>query len=116
VLRWSLSFAAATSFTSSPYVKALPDNECTTAVLCASCFLIASNMGRLGSVDAILAVGKGAYTKGLWDGQADKGILCRVRVRVTRLHAHMAAGDFHYHRGCAVASIAARASFKVSES
>jgi hypothetical protein len=69
-------------------------------------------------VDAILAVGKGAYTKGLWDEEADKDILCRVRVRVrvTRLRAHMAAGYFHYHRGCAVASIAARASFKVSES
>lgn len=62
----SLSRAAATSFISSPYVKCRLERECTTAVDWGSCFLIASKMGKRGSVDAILwnAI-IGAIVKGL---------------------------------------------------
>ena len=97
-LRCSLSFAAATSLTSSPYVKDRPDNEWTMAVLCASCFLIASKMGRRGSVEAILRSDLGAQVK-RWEQRelyADKEILCRERVRGKKLRAHMAV---RYPRG-----------------
>lgn len=95
--RWSWSFAAATSFTSSPYVKARPDSECTTAVLCASCFLSASKSGKRGSVEAILDEDSACVSAGL--GERSRGAFggrpC-VRVQVVRekkLRAHIAEGD-----------------------
>lgn len=84
VLRCSLSLAAATSLTSSPYVKRRPDSEWMTAVLCASCFLMASKMGRRGSVDAILM--ETAAREHL--GKA--AVVCLASVREKRLRAHMA--------------------------
>lgn len=49
-------FAAATSLSSSPYVKRRPESEWTMAVVEASWVLMASKTGRRGSVEAILAV------------------------------------------------------------
>lgn len=82
VLRCSLSLAAATSLTSSPYVKRRPESEWMTAVRWASCFLMASKMGRRGSVDAILMKFLVAT------GRVHLGSEAVVRDR--RLRAHMA--------------------------
>jgi hypothetical protein len=61
------------------------------AVLCASCFLIASNMGKRGSVDAILTAvnvqGKGREQLS-WS--RDREILCLRSVREKEVRAHMA--------------------------
>jgi hypothetical protein len=86
-----LSFAAATSLTSSPYVNVRPDSECTTAILCASCFLMASKMGRRGSVDAILVVAReGCMQQQRLNWLCDKDLLCLARVRENKFRAHMA--------------------------
>lgn len=72
-----------------------------TAVLCASCFLIASKIGRRGRVDAILTAMKGEgrdegdeqRQKGKSEVRRGRENLCRARVREKRVEAHMADGE-----------------------
>ena len=92
----SLSFASATSPSSSPYVNRLPDLECTTTVDCGSWLAIASNIGSRGKVEAILE--RGRCIESNWkaaglrrrrkDAFLTLNIVVREKVRRSRDPAH----------------------------
>ena len=53
----------ATSLSSAPYVKLLPDAECMTTGELGSCCAIASKMGNFGKVEAILSGPYGIFVR-----------------------------------------------------